>query len=288
MKLALGTVQFGLDYGIANKHGQVPYDEAASILSKARDVGLDMLDTAMGYGNSEQRLGELNVEDWNVVSKMSTIPDGCSNIIKWVNESVSDSLGRLNVKSLYALLLHRPQQLLEKDGVKLFNALQKVKKSGLVKNIGISIYEPVELDNICSRFDIDIVQAPFNIFDDRLINSGWMKRLKELNIELHVRSVFLQGLLLMKPSERPEKFNRWNLHWNDYDAWLKENKLEPIQACLRYALSFNEIDKVIVGVDTLSQLEEVIAASNGMIPNATNRLRSDDVDLINPARWNLL
>ena len=111
-RLALGTVQFGLNYGIANQQGQVSHDEAKAILDHASAHGIDTLDAAIAYGNSEQRLGEIGVQHWQVVSKLPAIPEGCSDISQWVADSVKESLQRLKIKRLYGLLLHRPQQLL--------------------------------------------------------------------------------------------------------------------------------------------------------------------------------
>jgi aryl-alcohol dehydrogenase-like predicted oxidoreductase len=209
LKLALGTAQFGLKYGIANQQGQVSHDEAKVVLALARARGMDTLDTAIAYGDSEQRLGEIGIQDWRVVSKLPAIPEGCGDIAQWVVAAVRDSLGRLKVGKLYGLLLHRPQQLLEKNGGQLYSALQQLKQDGLVQKIGISIYDPSELDNLCSSYQLDLVQAPFNIMDQRLIATGWLSRLAKQGTELHVRSVFLQGLLLMTPSDRPKKFDRW-------------------------------------------------------------------------------
>lgn len=286
-RLALGTVQFGLDYGIANQHGQVSRDEAKAILDLARASGMDTLDTAIAYGESEQRLGEIGVQDWQVVSKLPAIPEGCRDVSGWVVEALTESLSRLRVKTLYGLLLHRPQQLLEQDGDPLYRALQQLKHDGVVQKIGVSIYAPSELDALCSRFQLDLVQAPFNIMDRRMIDTGWLYRLSEQGTELHVRSAFLQGLLLMKTGERPGNFDRWGPLWAKYDDWLKQMGLTPLQACIRHALSFLEIDKVLVGVDSLVQLKDIFHASTGPPPPVPAELHTNDVDLLNPAHWGL-
>lgn len=288
MRLALGTAQFGLPYGIANQAGQVTRDEGKAMLQLAADNSIDTLDTAIAYGESEQRLGEIGVPDWQIVSKLPAIPDDCADISQWVAEAVNGSLRRLKVDRLYGLLLHRPQQLLEKNGDKLYRTLQQLKQDGLVGKIGISIYAPSELDTLCSRFQFDLVQAPFNLMDRRLIESGWLERLKEQGTELHVRSIFLQGLLLMSPGERPRKFDRWATLWATYDAWLAHAGLTPAQACLRYALSFPEISKVIIGVDSLRQLKEILQSAEGALPATLPGMCCADIDLINPARWSAL
>lgn len=151
MKLALGTAQLGLNYGIANRQGQVSVDEAEeAILRHAQSSGMDTLDTAMAYGDSEQRLGVIGVAGWHVVSKLPAIPDACPDVFRWVATSVQESLQRLQVTSLYGLLLHRPEQLLARDGERLYLALQQLKDDGVVGKIGVSIYDPSELDALCT------------------------------------------------------------------------------------------------------------------------------------------
>lgn len=284
-RLALGTVQFGLNYGIANKAGRVTRNAAQNIIEHARINGMSTLDTAIGYGDSEQRLGEIGVQEWQIVTKLPAMPEGCGDISRWVAEAVEGSLRRLRVNGLYGLLLHRPQQLLEQGGDDLYRALQRLKQNGLVNKIGVSIYDPSELDALFNRYQLDLVQAPLNLVDRRLIDSGWMKRLKEQGTELHVRSAFLQGLLLMNPGERPRKFDRWATLWAAYEDWLGQNQLTPTQACLRYSLSFPEISKVVVGVDSVKQFEEILRAAEGKTPDVPDELRCTDIDLINPARW---
>lgn len=285
MKLAIGTAQFGQPYGIANQAGQVSLHEGKAMLQLAADNGIDTLDTAIAYGDSEQRLGEIGVQGWQVVSKLPIIPDDCADTLQWVTEAIDGSLQRLNVNSLYGLLLHRPQQLMEKNGDKLYRALQQLKQEGLVQKIGISIYAPSELDTLCNHYQFDLVQAPFNIMDRRLIDTGWLSRLAEQGMELHVRSAFLQGLLLMAPSDRPSKFDRWAPLWSKWHEWLKDVNLTPLEACLRYTLSFSEISRVIVGVDNRNQLKQIIHATKGSLPQIPDVLKTDAPDLINPAHW---
>jgi aryl-alcohol dehydrogenase-like predicted oxidoreductase len=284
-RLALGTVQFGMNYGIANQSGQVMPDEARSIVELSRASGFDTLDTAMSYGDSEQRLGRIGVTDWRIVSKLPAVPTGCGDISQWVATAVDESLQRLKTDKLYGLLLHRPQQLMERDGDQLYLALQGLKRDGRVQKIGISIYDPSELTGILDSYRIDLVQAPFNVLDRRLIETGWLQRLSEQDTELHVRSVFLQGLLLMKPVDRPLQFSRWSALWARWDEWLAHCGLTPLQACLRYALSFQQISKVIVGVDSPRQLEKIIKASVGPLPRVPDELCTNEVDLLSPANW---
>lgn len=285
MKLALGTVQFGLNYGIANPNGQVGMEEAQAIIRHAHGSGLDTLDTAVNYGDSEQRLGEIGVADWQVISKLPALPDQCEDISKWIRNQVKASLERMRITSLRGLLLHRPEQLHGKHGKEIYQCLLALKQDGLVEKIGISIYDPIELDAFIRNFKIDLVQAPFNVLDRRLITTGWMYKLMQMGIELHTRSVFLQGLLLMSPRLRPAQFNRWHSTWQRWDQWLIETGLTPQQACLRYAVAHIGIAQVIVGVDNVNQLKEIELSALGSIPELPKELNSTDIDLINPGRW---
>lgn len=284
-RLALGTVQFGQNYGIANQDGQVSFAETHAIIKLARASGINTLDTAIAYGDSEQRLGEIGIRDWQVVSKLPAIPEHCNNIFQCVADAVDESLQRLKAKRLYGLLLHQPQQLMEKNGEHLYRALHQIKHEGLVQKIGVSIYDPLELESICERFQLDLVQAPFNIIDRRLIDSGWLFRLADQGIELHVRSVFLQGLLLMPQHLRPTKFERWAPLWSKWDRWLNQTGITSLQACLGYVLAFKEIGRVIVGVESIEQLKGIFEATVGPAPIVPSDLAVSDLDLINPANW---
>ena len=287
-RLALGTVQFGLRYGVANTSGQVSSGEAAAILQQARAAGIDTLDTAIAYGESEQRLGEIGVEGWRGVSKLPAMPDDYADVAGWVQEAVECSLRRLNIHRLYGLLLHRSQQLLESRGEDLYAALVELKDQGLVGKIGVSIYDPGELDLLWPRFQLDLVQAPFNILDRRLETSGWLARMHQAGTEVHVRSVFLQGLLLMEADHRPEKFSRWQLLWDRWDQWLNDQALMPVQACLGFVMSRPEINRIVVGVDNRKQLQEILSAAEVRIPTLPATLMIEDLDLINPPRWDTL
>ena len=284
-KLALGTVQFGLTYGIANRSGQVSRDEAAAILAHACGAGIDTLDTAIAYGESERRLGEIGVEQWRVVSKLPAVPEACADVGAWVREAVSGSLERLRIPRLGGLLLHRSQQLLGPHGEALYRVLLALKDEGKVEKIGVSIYDPEELDALWPRCQLGLVQAPFSILDRRLAASGWLSRLHQAGIEIHTRSVFLQGLLLMEAGKRPVTFDRWHPLWDQWHRWLDDQALSPLQACLGFVVAQPEIDRVVVGVDSLKQLQEIVSAAKPMGVPVPEFLTTEDLQLLNPSNW---
>ncbi len=287
-KLAIGTVQFGLNYGIANRTGQVSPAEGAAILSLAARHGVRSLDTAIAYGDSERVLGEIGTLNWQIVSKLPAMPDEVPDVRAWVELQVNGSLRRLKADRLHGLILHRPDQLLDSRGKELYEALVGSRERGVVDKIGVSIYAPDELGPLFRGMKFDMVQAPLSILDRRLVESGWAGTLRRNGIELHVRSTFLQGLLLVSPRSRPAKFERWNTIWSEWSRWLEEVALSPLEACLRYALSVDEVDKVVVGVDSMNQLREILAVSTGSLARLPNWPQSIDVDLLNPSRWTQL
>lgn len=287
-RLALGTVQFGLEYGVANQVGRVQLEDVRHILQEAAAQGVDTLDTAIAYGDSESTLGQVGVGGWKVVTKLPALPEGCADVAGWVEAQIEGSLNRLGVSQLHGVLLHRPEQLLGEDGQSLFKALQHLKAQGITRKIGVSVYGPEELDRLMAEMQFDLVQAPLNILDRRLLESGWAGRLKDQGTELHVRSAFLQGLLLIAPDEQPERFARWQPVWAEWTRWLDETGLTPLQACLGYVLGIEEIDEVVVGVDSVKQLQEIFAAAHSPLPSLPDWPQPIDTDLINPSRWTQL
>jgi aryl-alcohol dehydrogenase-like predicted oxidoreductase len=284
MKLALGTAQFGLPYGIANPQPQLSYSESKAIIECASAHGMHVLDTAIAYGESEARLGKIGIRGWKVISKLPEVP-AVENVEEWIAGAVQSSLDRLRIESLYGVLLHRPAQIFGNSGRKIYKALQRLKNNGLVEKIGISIYQPSDLEGIFSIAEVDLVQSPLNLLDRRLITSGWLERLSDRGVEVHARSVFLQGLLLMPADQRPQKFDRWSFIWDRYDAWIKASGLSPLTACLAYVSSIPQVRNVVVGVNSLNHIREILQAKTSPSPTWPTELRIEDEELLNPLAW---
>lgn len=288
MKLALGTAQFGMDYGAVNESGRVPLDEVARILRMARGCGLDMLDTAIAYGESESTLGKAGVADWRVVTKLPGVPAGCADVAEWVISEVRGSLSRMRILRAYGLLMHRPADLLGHAGDELLRGLQTAVDMGLVQKIGASIYSADDLPPLMKRAKLGIVQAPLNVLDRRLVETGWAARLKDSGVELHTRSAFLQGTLLVPTSRLPVGFRRWADVWARWGDWLAASGLTALQGCLAYLNSVDQIDRIVVGVDSSAQLRAIIDAC-ATPPHSVPQLSpSVDQTVINPAAWGAL
>jgi len=288
MRLALGTVQFGLPYGIANQDGQVTRAAAKAMLRLAAQNGIDLLDTAIAYGESEACLGAVGVNGFKLVTKLPPVPAGCGDVRQWVHEQTKASLSRLGVEAVYGLLLHCPEQLLGTEGNVLYQSMQELKETGRVQKTGISIYSPGELDALMPRFRFDLVQAPFNLVDRRLQTSGWLQRLKREGVEIHTRSAYLQGLLLMARPAIPAKFGPWAELWDKWHEWLDRHDVLPVEACLAFPLSFPEIDRVVIGADSVEQLGQTIRAAQTAVPMGLPDLHCKEENLINPAKWTTL
>jgi aryl-alcohol dehydrogenase-like predicted oxidoreductase len=286
MRLALGGAQLGLRYGISNQFGQVSLEVAGDIIGVARLSGIDTIDTAIAYGRSEVNLGKTGVDDFRIVTKLPPMPEQINDVSVWMQDQLRRSLDRLGVKRVHGLLLHRADQLLETRGKALFTALQQARDDGYVTKIGVSIYDPEQLASILSVCSLDIVQAPLNLLDRRLEISGWLRRLQEVGVEVHTRSTFLQGLLLMDQKTMPPEFKRWQYLWDAWHLWLKDHAVSATRACLAYPLSLSEIDRVVVGVSSAAELRMLVDdASLAAMAIELPGIACNDPKLINPSRW---
>ena len=286
-RLAIGTAQFGMDYGIGSSPGKVSISEVKKILEYAKLTNINVLDTASAYGKSEKTLGELNVDEFKVVTKTRHFTNFKINDddLNALNHDFKKSLKDLKLDSVYGLLIHNADDLMKPGASKIIEFIQNLKKTNKIKKIGVSIYENKHLSFVLENFDIDLVQLPLNIFDRRLIDNGMLKLLSQEGLEVHARSIFLQGLMLMENSSRPCKFDRWDSLWKSWSEWLNDYKISPLEASIRYAMSFSEISKVLVGIDSTNQLIEIVDAASGVLPPIPNDLYTDDSLLLNPSNW---
>jgi aryl-alcohol dehydrogenase-like predicted oxidoreductase len=284
-KLALGTVQFGQRYGVANAAERVTPQTVAAILDLAGSEGIDTLDTAAAYGNSESCLGDVGVSSWRVITKLPALPDDTSDVASWVELQVRGSMQRLRIARLEGLLLHRPADLLGPHGARLLTALAVLKSRDWIGAAGISIYDPGELDMLWPLWQPEILQAPCSVLDRRLVQSGWLPRLKRQGTRLHLRSVFLQGLLLMPSRQRPAFFARWRGLLDRWLDWCAAHSVSPLRAALGYACALPDAERVVVGVDSIAQLQEILDAARAPAPTPPADLFSDERELLEPSRW---
>jgi len=278
VKIALGTVQFGLDYGISNTSGQLSFEEAGKILKLAKESAIDTLDTAPGYGNSEKVLGNIGVNDFQVVTKTAPLQLGVDNVLQSFHQSLKD----LNMTSVDGLLVHNMDDTKDKKFDSLYKELDQLKQDKLINKIGFSTYAPDQVDFLLDNFDFDLIQVPLNVFDARLIDGRQLQALKNKKIEIHARSIFLQGLLL-NFEQLDGYFSKWTNQFNSYQEMVKDSGLSLLEYALNFVLNVEEIDKVLVGVNSKNQLVEIIKAIKET--DALEMHSINDINLLNLSLW---
>jgi len=266
-RLAIGTAQFGLNYGVTNTSGQVPLFEASRILERANELGIFTLDTASAYGDSEMVLGEAGTENFQIVTKLPALPLGVDVGAQWVMDQAITSATRLRRKNIPTLLVHNPEDLRRTSGQELIRGLIGSKEAGLTEKIGVSIYDPKDLVWISNLLDLDVVQAPMSVFDRRMVSTGWLDRLSSKGVETHVRSVFLQGALVAGVGNLPKTLKPWVGKFMEFETWAKSQGLSLLEAALLYPLSIPKVDKVVIGVVSVDQLEQAVIAAQKNPPD---------------------
>ena len=300
MKIGLGTAQFGMEYGISNKTGKVFEKEVEKILNFAFEQKVDTIDTAYHYGSSELVIGKyLNKygSGFKVVTKTvkfeSEITVKSASLLQ---KSFYESLKRLKIDSVYGLMIHNVDDLLKKNSSLLFDKMLELKNMGLVKKIGISVYTPSQLIQIFSKYNLDLVQLPLNVLDQRFLGEDIFHFLKQKNVEIHARSVFLQGLLLMQLEYIPKYFNNIRHVLDDYHKFLSLNKLSLLDGALGFVSKISDVDKLIIGTcseEQLRQIIDVVKKNNNCDSENTStkefkQFACRDERFINPANWNIV
>ena len=284
-RIVLGGAQLGLPYGILNGGETLSREAVARILDTAVSHGIDSIDTAIAYGQSETVIGETAQNRFKIISKLPPIPSDIANVSQWVRTQIDASLSRLNCSSLEALLLHHPQDLIGPHGSELYAAISSLLSEKIIERFGVSIYAPNELDGIIGKFNIDVVQAPLNVFDRRII--GVTDQLSALNIEVHVRSVFLQGVLIANPKDRPQRFQPWSEHFTRFDEWVHSTGMSAMACCLGFALQQPGVTKLVIGTTSKESLTEIMTSIPNIHLEVPADLQSSSEQLIDPRVWSV-
>lgn len=293
-KLTIGTVNFGMPYGTVPGSGQVPADQAAAIVRAALEMGVDRFDTAIGYGTAESVLGKsllrAGATDAKVVTKILPLPDGtlAGAGAARIAGQVREACERLGVGTLDAVLIHRAADLLGDDGLRLWNVLVRVRADGLARRIGVSVYGAAEIDAVSARVTPDIVQLPLSIADQRLVRSGHLSTLAERGVEIHVRSVFLQGVLLAAANAIDAAFASAAPEMAALDEAARSKGISRLALCLAFVVQRPEVSQIVVGVNSVDQFHEVAeaVARPAEIPDAeARRFAWRDDRLLNPSNW---
>jgi len=270
-KLGLGTVQFGLSYGISNNSGKTSEKEVQKILEFAGKNNIKTLDSASAYGDAEEVLGKCDIGGFKIVSKFLPASLGIT-----VDAQLANSLRNLKTETLYGYLAHRPMDLLDHPYV--WEELQALKATGKVKKVGFSLNEPQEVENLLKNgFIPDLVQVPYNYFDRRF--ETVILNLKNKGCEIHTRSAFLQGLFFMNPDNLDDYYDSIKPYL------IKLQKVDGLGgSLLNFVLQRPFIDKVIIGVENCLQLDQNMNEVKYASSLPTLDLKISDNILI-PSRW---
>lgn len=265
-KLCLGTAQLGMQYGIKNVLQRQPtLKESFAILEAAVQSGIDTFDTASAYGNAEEILGEFGVEKLRikVISKLQFTNEEREkeDFEKLIGMKISTSLEKLKLMRIYGYLLHTPTDLYNE---KILEELLKYKRQGLIKKIGVSIYEVEDALLAVQNPMIDIVQIPYNILDRRLEKIEFFTLAQKHSVKIFARSAFLQGLLLMHAEQIPSYLTDAVKYVEYFECILKKYNFQKKEAALLFCYCHPQIEYVVFGVETLKQLEENLLLLNRM------------------------
>ena len=289
-KLGLGTVQFGRVYGVANTDGTRPDEaEIRRILKVAHESGVDLIDTAPVYGESETLLGRVfeRSKDFRIVTKTPYIDSELSTaaVTQTIEDSLRASLSAMRCSSVYGLLVHDVADATGPRAESFFTCLEKLKRKGLVEKIGLSVYDPDDLNGILDLQRVDLVQLPINVLDQRFVRSGWLDRLRRFGIEIHARSAFLQGLLLMSSDRLPRGLKHAAVAVDRFHAACRRARVTPAEGCLAYLTGLPSVDTILIGVLDVAQLETLIdAVQCGWMPDFET-FAIDDSRLVDPRTW---
>ena len=290
--LCLGTAQFGQEYGITNNKGIISNNELDKIFERIQDKKIKFIDTAGEYGDSEIIIGKkLNKKDINVITKFksgvkSTFEEKDINNLEL---SFQKSLKRLNKKTINSYLLHDPREFRKGNKDLLLNWLNNLKERGQIKRIGVSIYEESDLEYI-PLSQIQVIQLPVSVYDQRLLKKSIIKKLQKNKVSIHVRSIFLQGLLLQESSKWPQFINKSFLnHHISYQKEVFQNNLTLLESAISFIKKLDFPELILFGVTSSSELESFykIWKSEKILGNSLNfnLFKWDNINDIDPRKW---
>lgn len=278
-KIILGTAQFGLDYGVANKTGKPTIQQCQDLLDLCKTVNINALDTSISYGNSQEVLRKLKINGFRVQSKIIVGSDVS------ITSQVEMILRQLGVNEVDTILIHDPWNISRKCEKDLLS-LEELKRKQRVKNIGVSVYTEDDLRISSDAINLDVVQVPMNIFDQRFCSNPVLQRLSEQGTEVQARSIFLQGLLLMDSNDLPQYFKPWIGFFERFERHCKLKKISKINACTQFIVMNSLIDNYVYGFDNAQQLKTLLQ-SYVEVNHDFSKFECHDERLLLPMNWKL-
>ena len=290
-RIGLGTAQFGSSYGVSNQHGRPTAHDIDEMLDLAWLAGIGVLDTAAAYGDAEREIGKAMgyLKAFRIVTKTLPIADSVISRVhaRRVAERFMQSLEAMRQPSIHGLLIHHGELLQRPGAEHVVDELQRLRDHGFVSKIGVSVYDAAELEAAFEVFPFDIVQLPLSVADQRLLDSGHLAWLKCRGVEIHARSIFLQGLLLMAPGTLPGPLLPVASALDRFGRSCRDAHCTPLAACLKFALSVPEIDCVLVGANRPDEFVDILSSCQSVDDSRIDfsALAFQDAQYLNPARW---
>lgn len=300
-KFTLGTVQLGRRYGIGNKTGKPSKDAALKILRYAVSNGIESLDTAPDYGDSEKIIGYFIKEQMkqrlkipSIITKVPSVQlheDAISsNISKFVEETIHSSIKSLQIPSIDTCFIHNPNDITSYKG-QVISSLSRLKEKGLINKIGASVYTPKEVQMVISLECFNAIQVPINIFDQRLIDMGLIEQLHKKKIDVFARSVYLQGLFFLDPDKLPRSLVGAQPYLLKLRKLSKDTGLSISEIALLFIRDVKHIDRIIIGNETINQLKvniDLMKKTNSqkdLIKHICSQFNNVPEKLLNPTLW---
>jgi len=284
MRLVLGSAQFGMNYGIL-KNKKINLKELKKIKDLSVKSTIRFIDTALNYGDSESVIAKSKLNSLNVITKIQLPKNKNINLKNWTYKEIKKSLRRLKTNKIYAVLIHNYKDLLDNRGKNYLFFLKELKKKKIISKLGLSIYDPEEVKKIWKFWKPDIIQAPLNVIDNRILDSEWLKTFKRFKIKIFARSIFLQGLLVNRHDNL--KFSKKQKKILDrFKGWCFKNNISTIKGCLHFVKQYKKIDYLIVGFNNYMHLKEIIDSYKENQFKVPKIFSFNDLKLIDPRRWN--
>lgn len=285
MKIALGASQFGRNYGAFNPAGQVPFPQVAEILDFAESQEIRTIDTARDYGESERVLGRLGAcSRFHVITKIPSLVKETDKS-KAVAFSVEQSCAALGVDNLDTVMFHNADDLLSPGAGSAWSAIVSEQDAGRIGRIGVSVYDGETATKIAKVFPISVVQLPVSIFDQRCLADGSLDWLNTNGIEVHARSIFLQGFALADPMALPPALLPFSPLLTAFQQSAKDHGISPLVAALGFVGSLNCIDQLVVGIQSKKELADILRVEHVNLIQTAQEFACGDLRLILPSKW---
>jgi aryl-alcohol dehydrogenase-like predicted oxidoreductase len=283
-KLIIGTAQLDKNYGIKKNRKKIDTQKLKSIFNFLKKKNYFYIDTARSYKGAENLLKTQDLSKFKIIGKVEKLREK-KNIYSFLKKRIMTSLNNLDIKRFEGYLIHDEADLISDKSNEIYEALLKIKNENLTRKVGVSVYNFRNALAIIKNFKLDIIQLPYNILDRRFEKKIFLKEIKKKNIEVHARSIFLQGLLLYKINKIPNYFTKYLKNLKKIDEFCEKNNLSKLEFCLNFVLQNKFIDKLVIGIEDKKNIYEIsrvkYTKNNKRFPN----IDSNNLNLIDPRKW---